>query len=262
MLKRRQGFEFCDQPWLKGWLREAFMDCLSFVHRVYQPYYHLVPLIAECSGGGERQVLDLASGSGEQVAILIRAGKKQNVALPMFTLSDVYPCASVWSLLREEFGQDAVRYIDEPLSAIDIPRGMPRQWSIFTAFHHFPPDAAKRFLEEVIAKGDQLCIIENQKRRTSDMAMMVLGLPVHLVVPFFAKRFSWQKLLLTTLIPLVPFMVAFDGVMSTLRTYTKEEIIAMLPAGWDNDFVAEYREVWWRFSPLKATMFSLRRKSG
>ena len=30
-LPRIQAFEFCDQPWLKGILREAYMDGLSFL---------------------------------------------------------------------------------------------------------------------------------------------------------------------------------------------------------------------------------------
>ncbi|HVX56724.1 MAG TPA: hypothetical protein VHA37_03250, partial [Candidatus Saccharimonadales bacterium] len=89
---------------------------------------------------------------------------------------------------------------------------------------------------------------------------MVIGLPVHLIVPFFARRFAWRKLLFTTLVPIVPFFVAFDGIVSALRTYTKDEILAMLPAGWEDEFIAEYHEVWWRFCPLKATMFSLHRK--
>ncbi|HVX56717.1 MAG TPA: hypothetical protein VHA37_03215, partial [Candidatus Saccharimonadales bacterium] len=169
MLKRRQWFEFCDQPWLEGWMRDAFLDCLSFVHRIYQPYYHLAPLIAQWAGCRESQVLDLASGSGEQVAMLIRAAEMQNAEVPLFILSDLYPSPAGWKTLQEELGQDSLYYLDRPLSALNVPHELPRWWSIFTAFHHFPAPVARRLLEEFVVKGDGLCIIENQKRRWLDM---------------------------------------------------------------------------------------------
>lgn len=35
----------------------------------------------------------------------------------------------------------------------------------------------------------------------------------------------WQRLIFTYVIPVVPFAVAFDGVVSCLRTYTPEELL-------------------------------------
>jgi len=269
MLRRIQLFEFCDQPWLRGSLREAFLDCLSFVHHVYQPYYHLAQPFAEWANQNRQNVrkdrvgeaiLDLASGSGEQITMLLDASTKQGLHLPKFILSDLYPNLSAWHALQKSCGNDAVGYIEKPLSALDIPEGAPRHWTIFTAFHHLSPAAARILLQGLVAKGDGLCIIENTRRQWFCCVAMVLGLPVHLIVPFFAKRFKWSKFLCTTVIPIIPLMVAFDGVVSALRSYTKEEIIAMLPPGSENIFTIEYREVWWRFSPLKATMFLLVRK--
>jgi hypothetical protein len=88
MLKRKQLFEFCDQKWLQGSLREAYMDCLNFVHNTYQPYHYLMPSIVDWAANrsGDK-ILDLASGGAEQISILLKYAEKQGVSFPTFVIS-------------------------------------------------------------------------------------------------------------------------------------------------------------------------------
>jgi hypothetical protein len=79
------------------------------------------------------------------------------------------------------------------------------------------------------------------------------------LAPFFAKRFSWAKAFVTWVIPVVPLMLMFDGVVSVLRTYDRSEIISLLPDGWDGTFNVAYYEVDMPSCPLKATVFALLR---
>ena len=55
--------------------------------------------------------------------------------------------------------------------------------------------------------------------------MLLTPLIVWLVTPFI-KPFRWERLLWTYLLPVVPFVVVFDGVVSCLRTYTVAELTA------------------------------------
>jgi len=90
--------------------------------------------------------------------------------------------------------------------------------------------------------------------------MMICGFPLLLLVPFFARKFRLRKMLFTTIIPVIPLMAIFDGIVSILRSYTKEEILALMPPDSRDAFHVDYKEVMWRFAPLKATMFMLKRK--
>lgn len=109
--------------------------------------------------------------------------------------------------------------------------------------------------------ANSFTIVELTRRRWIDLLVMFFAMPSHLVVPFFAKKFSFSKFLFTTIIPIVPFMVAFDGLVSALRSYKKEEIIAMLPANWQDDFEVEYKELPTAVPLMKSTIFTLIRKN-
>jgi len=261
--RRLQLFEFCDQQWLQGWLREAFFDCLSFTHNYLQPYYHVVKPFAAWAHQNKASVIqDFGSGSGEQIAFVIKTGTKNNIQLPKFILSDLFPQLAAWRTMRSAMGSEVVDYVEPSLSALNPAGVTSRYWCIFTAFHHFPPQDAGNFLREFTHHADSLCIMELSRRVWPDIiAEFFLGLPVYFFTPFFASRFKWQKLLFTTFIPVVSLMVWFDGFISILRSYTKEEIIEMLPEDCRDDFEVEYHEVPWRFIPAKATMLTITRKA-
>ena len=53
--------------------------------------------------------------------------------------------------------------------------------------------------------------------------MLLVPLIVLVVTPFI-RPFRWSRLLLTYLIPLVPMVTLFDGLVSCLRTYSVEEL--------------------------------------
>ena len=92
--------------------------------------------------------------------------------------------------------------------------------------------------------------------------MMVCGLPANMLAPFFSRNFQFRKFLFTTIIPIIPIMVAFDGAVSVLRSYTTEEIIAMMPPGSRDQFQFEYREAKFRHMPsCKVSMVLITRKS-
>lgn len=60
---RVQAFEFCDQAWLPAPIREGFMDCLNLIHRLWQPYRYIAPVVSAWAQRlGVDEALDLGSG--------------------------------------------------------------------------------------------------------------------------------------------------------------------------------------------------------
>ncbi len=266
-MQRLQLFEFCDQKWLPDFVREAFHDCLAFCHHIsYRPYTKLPKLLADISVRLKaKEIFDIASGGGEQIRDICDMHKKGMIGtdkMPRFILSDIYPNIESWKCLQKDFGSQAVSFYNMPVDFNHIPESAPRHWSIFTAFHHLSPPVAQNLINEAVARADSLLIAEVAKRTWLHIFIMILAMPSHILAPLFSRHTSFKKILVTTIIPIVPLMITFDGVVSVLRAYSREEIIAMLPKNWQDNFELEYKEMPTAIPFVKSTLFLLIRKNG
>ena len=84
------------------------------------------------------------------------------------------------------------------------------------------------------------------------LSMLLVPLMVLLMTPFI-RPLRWSRLLWTYLIPLLPLVVLFDGLVSCLRTYSVEELrdlVARLDA---NDYHWDIGTVKVTASPIPVT---------
>jgi len=94
----------------------------------------------------------------------------------------------------------------------------------FLSLHHFKPKDAKKILQNAVATKQNIAIFEGQERSfASIFAMIFSPITVLLVTPFI-KPFSVGRIIFTYLIPLVPIFVLWDGIVSSLRTYSVKEM--------------------------------------
>ncbi len=228
-MKRRQLFEFCDQSWLPDIIRDAVYDCLAIIHRLAQPYRNSAKLyekLAEVSGQAE--VLDLGSGTAVHLEPVFRA---PGAKLPRIVVSDIYPNVSYFAELSERFGKERIAFHPEPLSFLDSLKTPYRAVSMCTAFHHLSePDAAK-LVASVAESRRSLLILELNARSVSQFLLTFLAVPLLFAAPFFAKKKHPLKFVFGCFIPIVPVIVLFDGLVSSLRAYTEADIRAMIPSG-------------------------------
>lgn len=224
-------FEFCDQPWLKGWLREAYVDCLNFVLKVPGIYAHMLgPYSQWAAGTRSDKILDLASGGGGPIDTLLRNAEKTETPLPQILLSDLFPDIRRYKQLECEHGTERISYLEEKTDATEISQmnSIPR--SICSAFHHFSEEQARRILEDSAKNSSGIFLMEPLQRDLPHFLFMILSGPfLGMLTPFFSHRFSVKNLLVCTLIPIIPLMVQFDGIISVLRSYNNEEICALFP---------------------------------
>lgn len=229
--KRFELWEFGDQPWFRGWWRETYLDCLNIglrsggqfrrLHRVFAAW------AAQCPGAS---VLDLGSGGGGPIRTMLRTAERNGFALPRILLSDLFPSIEHYRELERRFGSERLSYVAEPVSALAVDRRDLRLRCICSTFHHFRPDQAAALVRDAVEHADGLFIAEPLQRDLRHVILVLLAGPLpYLLAPFTADRFGWRKLLLCTLLPIVPLLVMFDGLVSVLRTYAPEEIEAMIP---------------------------------
>lgn len=96
------------------------------------------------------------------------------------------------------------------------------------SFHHFDDEAATKMLASTFKTADAFGIIELQDRRLFSQIMMLLDVPL-----IFAGSLFWHwrdpvHLFFTYIVPIMPFLMSFDGVVSSLRTRDFDEILALV----------------------------------
>ena len=228
---RRHLFEFNDSPWAPVALRETIIESLSRALEWGRILRGMVaPFRAFLAEARVTQVLDLCSGAGGPVAILAAELARENLPLPHFLLTDLQPHPEVWSRLRDRY-PEFVDFVAEPVDATRIPRrvGEGRARVIINALHHFPPELARAIVLGACADGPGVFIAEGFERRPLSFgAFAAAGVPALYANPVLSPRHKIEKALLTWAVPAALAASIWDGLVSTLRVYTEEELRAMV----------------------------------
>ena len=106
---------------------------------------------------------------------------------------------------------------------------------MFLSFHHFKPEQGVEILQNAVNSNQPIGIFEIQDRSVpSIIAMLLSPISVLLTTPFI-KPFSLLRLLFTYIIPIIPIIVLWDGVVSSLRTYSVDEMQQLIKSVENNE---------------------------
>jgi hypothetical protein len=220
-MHRLHWFEFGDLKRLPRPLREAEAAYLVTAYR-------LVPLARAWAGKifdtlrpvGRIELLDLCSGAGGPMPSVIDELEKRGCVASAI-LSDLHPAANGISHPR-------ISWLSEPLDATQVPAGLAGVRTMFSAFHHFRPEAARAILEDAFRQRRPICIFESGAGTAVGVATMLL-VPLNvLAMMAMARPFRWGNVVFTYLIPILPLMIFWDGVVSMLRIYSPEQMRGLI----------------------------------
>jgi hypothetical protein len=147
----------------------------------------------------------------------------------------------------------SISFHPQSVDATQVPAELTGFRTIFSAFHHFRPEQACAVLADAVHKRQGIAVFEGTQHSVlALLSMLFVPLVVLLVTPFI-RPFRWSRLFWTYLIPVMPFIVLFDGLASCLRTYSVEELrdlVARLDA---NDYHWDIGTVKSTSSPISIT---------
>ncbi|MBL9107284.1 MAG: hypothetical protein JNL82_40715 [Myxococcales bacterium] len=226
-MRRHHLFEFEDQPWLPGLVRDGMTDLLGKTIEALRLYEPVAPLLADAlRATGDREILDLCSGGGGPLPRLRRALAASQGLDVTARLSDFYPnIAAFERIAADEDGR--VGYVPTPVDATRVPPELTGFRTLFTSFHHFRPDAARAILGDAFAQRRGIAVFEFTERSAIGLAQMALTPVTSALLTPFLRPFRWSRLALSYVVPIIPALFIFDGVVSQLRTYTPEELREM-----------------------------------
>ena len=226
-MKRIHAFEFEDLDWFPKNLRNYATDFLQFGANTFDAYKPIVPLLETAiRNSGKNMIVDIASGGGGGLVKLSEHLLKTFPDLKI-TLSDYYPNLDAFKRTKNQRPQ-VFDFVETPVDAMNVPASLTGLRTQFLSFHHFKPEQAKAILQNAVDSKQPIAIFEAQQRNIKSLIPMLFSpLTVLLMTPFI-RPFKWDRLLFTYLIPIMPVFVLWDGVVSVLRTYTMNEMNAMI----------------------------------
>lgn len=234
-MKRRQLFEIHEQPWCPPAIRDGATAVLRIAATVGRQYHAVLPHLQRAlAATGSTRIVDLCSGSGGPWPALVHQLERVEKQPVTVLLTDLYPPTTAdnrrhvpASITTNSSKQATVAYHPTAVDATAVPAALTGFRTLFTAFHHFPPEIAQALLQDAVDQRQGIAIFEQTRRHPLAMLFMGLLAPVALLAlllnwPWRPAHFFW-----TYLIPAIPLVLCCDGIVSCWRTYTPEELRAM-----------------------------------
>jgi hypothetical protein len=227
LIPRLHIFEFEDQPWFPSGIRNYMTDFLRYSTirmRLHAPMVQI--LTSAIDRTGTPKVVDLCSGGGGLLAVIQRDIRKADRSGMSITFTDKYPNAEALSAICRE-QPNALHFEAASVDATAVPARLQGIRTMFSAFHHFRPEVAQRILDDAVRSGQGIAVFEISRRSLLGLVPMLLSpIGTWLMTPFI-RPLTLGRLFFTYVVPLVPFFVMWDGIVSAFRTYTVDEMKAM-----------------------------------
>jgi hypothetical protein len=209
-------------------LRDGVTDGLEIILGVGNIYRPIAARLGRAiSAAGAHCVIDLCSGGGGPWVWLHRFLRRQ-ISTPLgIYLTDKFP--NIAAFQRAQAASDgAIRYCEKSIDVTALPGELAGFRTVFTSFHHFAPNDAAAILQNAVDARQGIAIFEAARRRFFGVLLTLLMPVGALVCTPLLRPFRASRLFFTYLVPIIPFVLWFDGVLSCLRAYSVEELTDMV----------------------------------
>jgi hypothetical protein len=227
-------FEIHDHPRFPRFLQDMVTDALQVLWSSSNLYQPIIPRLQRAlDNSGTRNVVDLCSGGGGPWLGLMRDLERKEHYPVTVCLTDLYPNRKAFERIQSR-SERTVKFDSRSIDAIDVPADLKGFRTLFSAFHHLTPAEARHVLANAMNRREGIGIFEMPQRMLKTMLAVCFTPLVVLCLTPRSLPFSWTRLLWTYLLPVIPFVVCFDGWMSCLRSYSQRElreIVRDLPGG-------------------------------
>jgi len=231
-LKRIHLFEIEDQSWFPNWLRDCMTKALNVMHSLVKTNKDLPELLAKVlKETNTTKIIDLCSGGGgpmvEAMDILKNKYGLNNIQLRM---TDLYPHKEFAKQINSQNNND-LTYSTQPLDATNVPTTEKGLRTMICSFHHMRPEVAKKILRNA-QEAQQPILIYEISDNSPPVFLTLITMPITFFVCLFVtlkvRPMTWQQIVFTYMIPIIPLCFAWDGAVSNARTYTIKDMNELL----------------------------------
>ncbi|MCB0643737.1 MAG: class I SAM-dependent methyltransferase [Phaeodactylibacter sp.] len=242
-MKRIQLFEFEDFSWFPKVLRTGMTHLIVVFHKMTGTPAVLAELIRKVREERDfRRIVDIGSGSGGAMPLVLEAFNAEGGEPLEILLTDLHPNPA---FVRQVNTTDPpnLRYHEAPVDATrlgDAPAGLK---TMVNSFHHMPPEKARAILLAAHTQKQPFLIYEMGQNNIPTLLwwlLLPLSLSIILLMTWvmtpFVRPLTWQQLLFTYLIPIIPICYTWDGQASLVRMYTFKDLELLLQGLESSDY--------------------------
>lgn len=231
-MKRIHLFEFEDLSWFPNFIRKCMTRLIVVMHRLLGTRDHLLALLKKViPESGQKQIVDLCSGSGGPMLYAFEHLRKEpgyeDLSLIM---TDLYPNQQFAKEVNDR-ADPKLSFLKEPLDATQVGEQRKGLRTMVSSFHHMPPQLAKRILLDAENSRQPILIFEISDNSFPVWANFI-AIPINFIMCLFVtplvRPMTWQQLVFTYPIPIIPLAFAWDGAISNARTYTLKDMDILL----------------------------------
>lgn len=222
-MRRIQFIELHEQPWFPPTLRNEITDALQCGSETLKAYSPISILLQRAlDDTRSRSIVDVCSGSGGPWLDLSQKLRGDTTPYRIL-LTDKFPNLVAFENVKAA-STNGIDFYGSSVDAMDVPVELDGFRTMFSSFRHFSPAQARAVLQNAADARQGIAIFEITSRTASAVGMMFLwSLTPFLFTPAI-RPFRWSRLLYTYVLPIIPLVLLFDGLVSCLRTYRKREL--------------------------------------
>jgi hypothetical protein len=226
-MRRVQFIELHEQSWFPSSVRDEITDALQCGLNLLNAYAPIAPLLQSMlDATRSRSIVDMCSGAGGPWLGLSRK-LQPDAQVFRVLLTDKYP--NLRALQKTMTApENHVAFYPDSVDAMKVPGELQGFRTMFSSFHHFSPEDARAILQDAVDAGQSIGIFEITRRAPSAIALMFPWALMAFVFTPLIRPFRWSRLLCTYVVPIIPLVLLFDGVVSCLRTYRPQELREMV----------------------------------
>ncbi len=231
-MKRIHLFEVEDHSWLPNWIRQCMTRLIVIVHKILGSTEELAGILARLiQQTGSTHIIDLCSGSGGPMPEVYNLLKTQyGFTTLQLTLTDLYPNLEMARRINHQNTLE-IHYVTTPVNATNIDVSQTGIRTMVCSMHHMRPNIARHILADALQKQQPICVFEISDNSFPTWLWWIALLPNFVMALFitpFVKPLTWQQLVFTYLVPVIPVCFAWDGAVSNARTYTLQDMDQLL----------------------------------
>jgi hypothetical protein len=232
-MARLHLFELMDQSWFPDFLRDYMTDYLEFVTDKFDMYQNIHPVLERgLAATDTRAIIDTGSGGGGGMVKISQ--RFQAVGKPVdITLTDFYPNEKGFEKVSAL--DEYITYSKESVDAKNIPKQLKGLRTMFLAFHHFRPKDGAQIIKNAVDNGEPIAIFEIYQLTVKDIISPIFAPIFVLLLTPLIRPFRLGRIIFTYLIPILPLVVMFDGLVSVLRSYSPKELKTLIAEADPND---------------------------
>jgi hypothetical protein len=251
-MRRIQFIELHEQPWFPPTLRHEITDALQCGSQHLKAYGPISDLLQRAlAASGSRSVVDLCSGSGGPWLDLSRK-LRVNTTPYRIWLTDKFPNCAAFENLKAA-SANSVDFYRISVDAMKVPADLAGFRTMFSSFHHFLLSHARAILQDAVNARQGIGIFEITSRTLSAIGIMFLWSLTPFAFAPSMRPFRWSRLLYTYVLPLIPMVLLFDGIVSCLRTYRTWELRGLIDELETTEYIWEIGEQSGTFGGLPIT---------